>query len=56
VLASDEFKEAVREQQKFYLDAGIHSVPAVILNDRLLIQGAQPVEQFKAALLQASND
>ena len=56
MLASDEFKEAVREQEKFYLDAGIHSVPAVILNDRLLIQGAQPVEQFKAALLQASND
>jgi predicted DsbA family dithiol-disulfide isomerase len=56
VLASDEFKEAVRGQQKFYLDAGIHSVPAVILNDRILIQGAQPVEQFKAALLQVSND
>jgi predicted DsbA family dithiol-disulfide isomerase len=56
VLASDEFKEAVRGQEKFYLDAGIHSVPAVILNDRILIQGAQPVEQFKAALLQASND
>jgi predicted DsbA family dithiol-disulfide isomerase len=56
VLASDEFKEAVRGQQKFYLDAGIHSVPAVILNDRILIQGAQPVEQFKAALLQAGND
>ena len=56
VLASDEFKEAVREQQKFYMDAGIHSVPAVILNDRILIQGAQPVKQFKAALLQAGND
>jgi predicted DsbA family dithiol-disulfide isomerase len=56
MLTSDEFKEAVREQEKFYLDAGIHSVPAVILNNRLLIQGAQPVEQFKAALLQASND
>ena len=56
MLTSDEFKEAVREQEKFYLDAGIHSVPAVILNNRLLIQGAQPVEQFKAAILQASND
>jgi predicted DsbA family dithiol-disulfide isomerase len=56
MLTSDEFKEAVRVQEKFYLDAGIHSVPAVILNNRLLIQGAQPVEQFKAALLQASND
>ena len=56
VLASDEFKEAVREQQKYYLDAGIHSVPAVILNDRILIQGAQPVEQFKAAILQVSNE
>jgi len=56
MLTSDEFKEAVREQEKFYLDAGIHSVPAVILNNHLLIQGAQPVEQFKAALLQAIND
>jgi predicted DsbA family dithiol-disulfide isomerase len=56
VLASDEFKEAVREQQKYYLDAGIHSVPAVILNDRILIQGAQPVEQFRAAILQVSNE
>jgi predicted DsbA family dithiol-disulfide isomerase len=55
VLASDEFKEAVREQQKYYLDAGIHSVPAVILNDQILVQGAQPVEQFVAAILQASN-
>lgn len=55
VLTSDEFKDAVREQQKYYLDAGIHSVPAVILNDQILIQGAQPVEQFVAAILQASN-
>lgn len=55
VLASDEFKDAVRAQQKYYLDAGIHSVPAVILNDQILIQGAQPVEQFIAAILQASN-
>ena len=55
VLASDAFKDAVRAQQKYYLDAGIHSVPAVILNDQILVQGAQPVEQFVAAILQASN-
>ena len=56
VLASDEFTEEVRDRQKFYMDAGIYSVPAVILNDRLLVQGAQPVEQFEGAILQASND
>lgn len=56
VLNSDEFTDAVRERQKFYMEAGIHSVPAVILNDRLLVQGAQPVEQFVGAILQASND
>lgn len=56
VLASDTFTAEVRERQKFYMDAGIYSVPAVILNDRLLVQGAQPVEQFEGAIRQASND
>ena len=29
----------VRERERFYLDQGIHSVPAVIINDRHLISG-----------------
>ncbi|MDB5839502.1 MAG: oxidoreductase [Herminiimonas sp.] len=52
ILSSDEFADAVRERERFYLDQGIHSVPAVIINDRHLIQGGQPSEVFEQALRQ----
>ena len=52
VLRSDEYADAVRQQQAFYRGQGIHSVPAVIINDRHLIQGGQPVEVFEQALRQ----
>ena len=35
-----------------YTDAGIHSVPAIIINDQHLISGGQPVEVFERALRQ----
>jgi predicted DsbA family dithiol-disulfide isomerase len=50
ILSSDAYAEEVRERQRFYLEQGIHSVPAVIINDRYLIQGGQPVEAFEQAL------
>ena len=52
ILASDEFAAEVRERERFYLDQGIHSVPAVIINDRHLISGGQPPEVFEQALRQ----
>lgn len=52
ILASDEFAAEVREREQYYLSAGIHSVPAVIINDRHLISGGQPVEVFEQALRQ----
>ena len=52
VLASDEFADAVREREAFFQQHGIHSVPAVIVNQRHLIQGGQPVEVFEQALRQ----
>ena len=52
ILASDEFTAEVRSQERFYLDQGIHSVPAIIINDRYLLQGGQPVEAFEQALRQ----
>ena len=52
ILAGDEYAEAVRERERLYTDAGIHSVPAIILNDRHLISGGQPVEVFERALRQ----
>jgi predicted DsbA family dithiol-disulfide isomerase len=50
ILASDEYADEVRAREQWYLDRGIHAVPAVILNERYLIQGGQPVEVFEAAL------
>ena len=53
VLANgDEFADAVREQERFYTRNGIHSVPAVVINQRHLISGGQPVEVFERALRQ----
>ena len=52
VLASDAFAKEVREQEKHYLDMGVQAVPSVIINDRHLIQGGQPVETFERALRQ----
>ena len=52
ILASGEFAAKVRERERFYLDQGIHSVPAVIINDRHLISGGQPPEVFEQALRQ----
>jgi len=50
ILAGDEYADAVHERERFYLDHGIHAVPAVIVNDRHLIQGGQPAEVFASAL------
>jgi len=50
ILSSDEFAEDVRRQERFYLGQGIHAVPAVIVNDRHLIQGGHPAQVFEQAL------
>ena len=52
VLASDEFSAEVRQAESFWQQAGIRSVPSVVVNDRHLIQGGQPPEVFEQALRQ----
>jgi len=52
VLASQDYTAEVRQAQGFYQQHGIHSVPAIIINDRHLISGGQPVEVFEQALRQ----
>ncbi|MGB4115424.1 MAG: DsbA family oxidoreductase [Polaromonas sp.] len=52
VLSSDQYAAEVRAQAQFYIGQGIRSVPAVIINDRHLISGGQPVEVFEQALRQ----
>jgi predicted DsbA family dithiol-disulfide isomerase len=50
VLESVEYAAQVREREALFHRLGIHAVPAVIINDRHLIQGGQPVEVFERAL------
>lgn len=52
VLASDRYAENVRGDEQFFLRAGIHSVPAVIINRQHLVSGGQPPEVFEQALRQ----
>ncbi len=52
VLTEDRFAQEVRELEQFYTGQGIRSVPSVIINDRHLIQGGQPVDLFEQALRQ----
>jgi predicted DsbA family dithiol-disulfide isomerase len=56
VLASDAFATEVRDMEAFYTGQGIHSVPAVIINDRHLISGGQPVAVFAQALRQIASE
>ena len=42
ILDGSEFSKEVKEEEVRYASAGINSVPAIILNDQYLVQGAQP--------------
>ncbi|WP_395693810.1 DsbA family oxidoreductase [Piscinibacter sp.] len=50
VVDGDEYADAVREREQLYQQAGISSVPSVIVNERYLIQGGQPPELFEKSL------
>ena len=52
ILDSDEFAADVRARERHWQQLGIHSVPAVIIDDRHLISGGQPPEVFERALAQ----
>jgi len=52
VLAGNDYAAEVREAEAFYHQQGISSVPAIIIDDRHLISGGQPVELFERALRQ----
>lgn len=52
ILAGDEYAAEVRAAEGMWQQAGIHSVPAVVINQRHLISGGQPPEVFEQALRQ----
>ncbi len=50
ILTSDEYAAEVRAVENHWRANGINAVPSVILNQRWLIQGAQPAEVFEQAI------
>ncbi|HET9978045.1 MAG TPA: DsbA family oxidoreductase [Burkholderiaceae bacterium] len=52
VLASGAFADDVRAAERFWQEAGIGGVPAVVIDRRHLISGGQPSEVFEQALRQ----
>lgn len=52
VLSSGRYADEVRAAERHWQQLGIHSVPAVVVNGRHLIQGGQPPEVFEQALRQ----
>ncbi len=52
ILTEDRFSSDVREQESFWQQQGIHSVPAIIFNQQDLISGAQDETVFTDYLKQ----
>lgn len=50
ILASDEFANEVRAAEREWQEAGIHAVPAVVIERRHVISGAQTPDVFEQAL------
>ena len=50
ILASDHYAAEVRQREQLFGQLGIRAVPSVIVNDKYLIQGGQPVAVFEQAL------
>lgn len=52
ILTQQTYAGAVRAEQQQWQEMGIHSVPAVILQNKYLVSGGQPPEAFIQALTQ----
>jgi predicted DsbA family dithiol-disulfide isomerase len=50
VLTSDRYANQVRAEEMLWRQRGINSVPAVVVDDRYLISGGQPPEEFARQL------
>jgi predicted DsbA family dithiol-disulfide isomerase len=50
VIQSDRFAEEVRSEEALWRGRGISAVPAVVVNDRYLISGGQPADEFERQL------
>jgi predicted DsbA family dithiol-disulfide isomerase len=50
VMSSQQYSDEVRGLQRLYLGVGVNAVPAVIINGKHLISGAQSIEYYQHAL------
>lgn len=50
ILGGDEFAVAVRDDEELWRSRGISSVPAIIIDEKYLVSGGQPVEVFEDVL------
>lgn len=56
ILASDEFADAVREEEQTWLQRGVSSVPTVVFNGQYAVTGGQPVDTFVGAIRQIMSE
>ena len=56
VLDNNEFAQEVRDHANLFIRSGIQSVPAIIINQKHLISGGQPVEVFERVLLEIASN
>lgn len=56
ILDTDEFATEIRELEDFYLQRGINSVPAMVLNGGHLVSGSQSVEEYEQILRQTARE
>ena len=50
ILGGDELAAAVRDDEELWRSRGISSVPAIIIDEKYLVSGGQPVEVFEDVL------
>ncbi len=55
VLTEGRYGDEVREQEDMYMSAGIQAVPALVVNNRHLVSGGQPVENYVKVLKQIAS-
>ena len=56
VLTDGRYADDVREAEQEWQQAGINSVPAIVINQRHLISGGQPADVFEKALRQIAQE
>ncbi|EHA14742.1 DsbA family oxidoreductase [Halomonas sp. HAL1] len=56
IARSDQYADEVRAAEQRFMDAGVSAVPAIILDGRYLISGAQPANVLVDALRQVAEE